>query len=416
MQNAFRRKQSSCNSNYTGSLRLVSANGANGYSLDGFISALRNCEGTVAVVGDHQMFSYMSRILVAELGASRVLVCHDSVFSLRNRRDVKSVIILCNNASVVKFVRAVVFEIPFNGEILFPSTIDGELIDVKYENPIPILACFFPCAGTGRLRDGFLSLLKKCNWNYEYLFPFQHNLHAITGLRRSGNVAPPIEDTTEAIYWKMRTLDYHSCLCVHNWVQLKRLAELDCQVVVLMRDPRDIVNSYYWLTLGSSTGSAENHLKKIIEGKYVTFPSESTRAYAFQWPDVKTIMNTYIQALEAPNVHIVRFEEINDMTGLHFQRLITALGIGTNPFYPLVDEDCRRAAHLGSIEYQTKGNRKRGQDFKKFYENCKNSSVRKGIVGDWRNSFTPATVELFKEYAEDGLCRLGYEADVDWNI
>ena len=41
-------------------------------------------------------------------------------------------------------------------------------------------------------------------------------------------------------------------------------------------------------------------------------------------------------------------------------------------------------------------------------------TFRKGIVGGWREEFTPRVKEAFKERAGDWLIRLGYEQDNDW--
>lgn len=42
------------------------------------------------------------------------------------------------------------------------------------------------------------------------------------------------------------------------------------------------------------------------------------------------------------------------------------------------------------------------------------SFFRKGIVGDWKNHFTPKDVHQFKELTGDLLIRLGYETEGDW--
>jgi len=42
------------------------------------------------------------------------------------------------------------------------------------------------------------------------------------------------------------------------------------------------------------------------------------------------------------------------------------------------------------------------------------SFFRKGVVGDWRNHFTPADIQLFKQLTGDLLVRLNYETHTDW--
>ena len=40
--------------------------------------------------------------------------------------------------------------------------------------------------------------------------------------------------------------------------------------------------------------------------------------------------------------------------------------------------------------------------------------MRKGIVGDWKNHFTPASRAMFDEFAGEQLIKLGYETDNSW--
>src|SRR3712207_8037395 len=41
-------------------------------------------------------------------------------------------------------------------------------------------------------------------------------------------------------------------------------------------------------------------------------------------------------------------------------------------------------------------------------------SLRKGVVGDWRNQFSPEAREVFNRYAGEELILLGYEKDRKW--
>jgi sulfotransferase 6B1 len=46
----------------------------------------------------------------------------------------------------------------------------------------------------------------------------------------------------------------------------------------------------------------------------------------------------------------------------------------------------------------------------------RNSSARKGIVGDWRNHFTEGHVVMVKEKCGQHLVDLGYERDLNWTL
>lgn len=45
----------------------------------------------------------------------------------------------------------------------------------------------------------------------------------------------------------------------------------------------------------------------------------------------------------------------------------------------------------------------------------KSGTFRKGQPGNWREHFTPANIDLFKEHTGDLLVRLGYEKNQDWS-
>ncbi|MEW6113609.1 MAG: sulfotransferase domain-containing protein [Thermodesulfobacteriota bacterium] len=43
-------------------------------------------------------------------------------------------------------------------------------------------------------------------------------------------------------------------------------------------------------------------------------------------------------------------------------------------------------------------------------------TARKGVIGDWRNHFTPEHVKRFKEGCGEFLIQLGYEKDLNWGV
>ena len=73
--------------------------------------------------------------------------------------------------------------------------------------------------------------------------------------------------------------------------------------------------------------------------------------------------------------------------------------------------DLEEAAKRGTFTYQSEGRVKEGER-----EEFHNSGgwMRKGIVGDWKNHFSPEIKSYFKDRAGDLLIEAGYERNNDW--
>ena len=64
-------------------------------------------------------------------------------------------------------------------------------------------------------------------------------------------------------------------------------------------------------------------------------------------------------------------------------------------------------AVIEKYSFKNQAGRKQG-------EQKKNSFVRKGISGDWKNHFTPEACRVFNRFAGEQLNLLGYETDDEW--
>ena len=62
---------------------------------------------------------------------------------------------------------------------------------------------------------------------------------------------------------------------------------------------------------------------------------------------------------------------------------------------------------VDAFSFEKQSNRKRGEEDVKSF-------IRKGIIGDWKNSFNREACEVFNHYAGDELILLNYEADHSW--
>ena len=62
--------------------------------------------------------------------------------------------------------------------------------------------------------------------------------------------------------------------------------------------------------------------------------------------------------------------------------------------------------NAASFEKLSRGRTRGEEDATSFF--------RKGVAGDWKNTFTEGDKSIFKEAAGDLLVRLGYEKDAGW--
>jgi glutamate-1-semialdehyde 2,1-aminomutase len=115
------------------------------------------------------------------------------------------------------------------------------------------------------------------------------------------------------------------------------------------------------------------------------------RNVAFFWADTiqknqsKIDQNPELQCLE------VRYEDLHSDTESERRRL-----------YDFLDVDPAIAAPLA---FNTKPG---------FEQEKPNKFLRKGVVGDWRNYFTPKLQDIFNEQAGETLIQLGYVDSLDW--
>lgn len=105
-------------------------------------------------------------------------------------------------------------------------------------------------------------------------------------------------------------------------------------------------------------------------------------------------------ALLGDNYTEVRYEDLLENTGEKVRRLLEFLGADASA------KTVRRCVEAASFEKMSGGRKPGEEDPDSFY--------RKGIAGDWKNSFTGRDKQIFKEEAGDLLIKLGYEKDGDW--
>ncbi len=187
------------------------------------------------------------------------------------------------------------------------------------------------------------------------------------------------------------------------------------KIVVLRRDPRDVMVSYYFhLNFLHESGRNKKEYKEystrlnfkepndvilnlphFIEflrhytpKKWVNFFHPSTWSHFYgSWSEVPHVIHTSYEALlnDTPNEvkHILNKLEISDL------------------------DEVRLGDIIQRNSFENQANRNKGTE-------DRNSFLRKGIVGDWKNYFSEEAKDVFKKYYQKDLEKFKYEQNQDW--
>ena len=178
-------------------------------------------------------------------------------------------------------------------------------------------------------------------------------------------------------------------------------------VVVAWRDGRDVMVSWYhqqlipheWneLQVGRSRRDLPLEDYEDVYGNlpaFIEYAFTRPHSPSFSWADFVRRWHGRKNA-----VH-VRYEDLRTDTASELLRIV--LGLTGEQ---LVPEEASAIAEEFSFERQA--GRSAGEEDRRSF-------LRKGVVGDWRNHFSPEAREVFDRYAGDELIVLGYEPDRTW--
>ena len=164
----------------------------------------------------------------------------------------------------------------------------------------------------------------------------------------------------------------------------------------IVRDPRDIVVSHAHYV----TDIAARH---VHQAYYRSLPDFESRLRVsilglpdaeVPFPDIAQRFAPYRGWLQHPEIRVLHYEDYHwDRRAFLGDVLTHAAGRG----FPL---KIPREEALALLEVAV--------------DPKKSPTFRKGKAGGWREHFTPAVTQLFKDVAGDLLITLGYENDYDW--
>ena len=178
-------------------------------------------------------------------------------------------------------------------------------------------------------------------------------------------------------------------------------------VVVPWRDGRDIMVSWYHQQLipheYNQRQVARSRRELPLEDyddvcgnlpAFIEYAFRRPHSPGFSWSDF--VRRWHLRKGVVP----VRYEDLRRNAADQLRRIVAQLtGERLSP------EEAAAIAEEFSFERQS--GRRSGEEDKRSF-------LRKGVVGDWREQFSPQAREVFDRYAGDELILLGYETDRSW--
>ena len=204
-------------------------------------------------------------------------------------------------------------------------------------------------------------------------------------------------DICEAVFESLPGKGY-SVLKLHTQYSAENLRVIRKYVqkfVIIIRDLRDMCISRYFhvkseeahrhyeLYNNESLEAGMMHCIEIVDEAYVP--------WVRNWVEI---------AKENPDtILVVKYEDINQLTAATFKKIFD--------FFHLPD---------ACLQEISKSKLHTGKNLKNelLKAGFSKSTARKGIVGDWKNYFSPAHKQKFKRIAGDLLIELDYEKNHDW--
>ena len=180
--------------------------------------------------------------------------------------------------------------------------------------------------------------------------------------------------------------------------------------VVVWRDGRDIIVSWYHHCLiKNNSGRNSAHVDACRQ-----------RIKFADYNDIEANLPAFIEYCFTQKQHSLRFSWVDfvrewydcqDSVHVHYEALrYNPMGELQRIVQELTGEeltDNKATQIVEEFSFANQSGRQPGEE-------NKHSFLRKGIVGDWRNHFSPRACQVFDRFAGKELMLLGYEPDRTW--
>ena len=353
-------------------------------------------------------------------------------------QNYKYVIIISPPADYDYIVRYVKYHFVGQPTPILPFVSTGRttpsMLELTMADPTPVIALSFPGAGSNRLMPVFGALMNLFSIEQQYYTaPISNRryLHHLTDPdgRCDGKVAPDgrmfdADFTHDYFQGIVLNMDYHTWIDIHMALSSHFLGNLpDVKIVYLYRDPRDIlttgclraVNDAFVDGFGLGTMDKEETYLRFLDGFDYILPKRDNFQRGVSLAEV---VESFRAIQDYDNIHGIRFEDIRYRPHETYRDMLAWLGLDRVSLMPIADDALDGIIQLGTFSHQSNGQYVEGkEDATSLYDDggpSVNSSMRKGIKGDWKNHFTPKVTERVKRIAGEGLIKIGYEHDLNW--
>lgn len=201
-----------------------------------------------------------------------------------------------------------------------------------------------------------------------------------------------------------------SCVLQNHWAYEPRLR----RVVTVYRDGRDVMSSYYYDKIRVGQHSDLAPKTKVQKFYHDLFGKDPTPE------DVVELLPIFLEhefknpgrGVHAPwHEFVMGWHNKPHVIGVSYEELHTdAKSALRRVVEELTDKEAdewRIETAVEKFSFERMTGRKRGtSDIAQH--------ARKAIVGDWKNTFSKKSAEIFNQYAGDALVQLGYETDKNW--
>ncbi|MFZ5855771.1 MAG: sulfotransferase domain-containing protein [Chloroflexota bacterium] len=168
---------------------------------------------------------------------------------------------------------------------------------------------------------------------------------------------------------------------------------------VVIRDLRDTLVSLYFSVKVSHPLIAKQLVDERNALNGMTLEEGLSLLIQTRMDAVADIQRSWLPVCKDGGALLVRYEDLLADEQAVFAKIVSHCQFNIPP------QQLRDIVARNSFENQT-GRHKGEEDTSSHY--------RKGIVGDWRNVFSPKVVSEFKSRFGDVLIQTGYETDLDW--